>query len=194
MTQCNGLLAGPSCCAWHTHPCSRPKQTNSHVFMQVQNRKKPEWKLQLHFYFTVSEGSQGDDLFETVSHSPGLFSVLLAEAAEMTAVMLVTKMHLHRALTLYQNDQLASHLSNSLLGTHFSLYYPKLCSSHSYGDKNLHILLPILQVICSSILLNKIELTGYEFWFIGVLCFGWVFFAFFSASLFKEEKRKKVKC
>lgn len=105
-----------------THSCSRPNQTNSHVYIQVQNQKKPQWQLHLHFYFIVSEGSQGDDLFERGFHSPGLFSILLAEAAEMTAVVLVTKMHLHSALTLYQNVQQAFHLSNSLLGTDFSHY------------------------------------------------------------------------
>lgn len=91
------------------------------MYIQVQKQKKPQGKFHLHFYFTVSEGSQGDDLFERVFHSPGLFSIL-AEAAEMTAVVLVTKMHLRSALTLYQSVQQAFHLSNNLLGTDFSHY------------------------------------------------------------------------
>lgn len=38
-----------------------------------------------------------------------------------------------------------------------------LCLNHWHGDKRFHTLLPILQAICSSILLNK-AYAGYELW------------------------------
>lgn len=113
-----------------------PALDQTRQFPCVHTRTKSEKatvKASPAFLFQCLRASQWNDLFERVFHSPALFSILLAEAAEMTAVMLVTKMHLHSALTLYQNDQQAFHLSNSLLGTDSATMNTELCSNHSHG-------------------------------------------------------------
>lgn len=113
-----GLLAVPG----KLIPVLDQNQANTCVYMQVHVQEKPQWKLYFHFSLSVSQDSQGIDLLETAFHSAGLFSSFLAEAAEMTVVVLVTKMHLRSALRLYWNDQQAFRLSSSLSGTDFSHY------------------------------------------------------------------------
>lgn len=95
-----GLLVRSPCCTWYTPPCSRPKPGKfTCVHARTKSQKAPVKASPAFLFHCVWGLPRGWFIWDSTAF-PGLFSVLLAEAAEMTAVMLVTKMHWHCTKTI----------------------------------------------------------------------------------------------
>lgn len=182
----HGLLVGPSSCAWHTYSYSAPNQTNSHLYILVQKKKKPQWKLHLHFYFSVWELPSGMIYLREyfIPQDYFLSSLQRLQRWQLWCWLLRCTYTVHWHCTKMIN-RLFTWVS--LLGTDSFTINLSCVQIIHMGDKNLHILLPILQVTCSSISLNKVEL--------GMSCGYWDFVGFFGflspPSLFKEEKKEE---
>lgn len=169
-----------------------PALDQTRQFPCVRTRTKSEKatvKASPAFLFQCLRAPQWNDLFERVFHSPALFSISLQRLQRWQLwcwlLRCIYTVHWHCTKMI---NRLFTWATVSW-GQIQPLWALSCVQIIHMGDKNLHILLPILQVTYSSILLNKVELTGYELWL-----FGFWFLTFFLPSLFKGRKKKRMKC